>query len=165
MGVKAGIEPLAIWEAVRQGAIGRRGAFDSLTDQFLPNKYEPPAFALRLAHKDVSLATALGRELNVPMRLANLALADLAEGLNRGWGERDSRSMMLLPAGARRREDRGRSAAADRGVGEQGEERIGGHRHTTWSAIGTRRDYPRARRVTYGRIAVIQAIMGKPSTA
>ena len=30
MGVKAGIEPLAIWEAVRQGAIGRRGAFESL---------------------------------------------------------------------------------------------------------------------------------------
>ena len=95
MGVKAGIEPLAIWEAVRQGAIGRRGAFDSLTDQFLPNKYEPPAFALRLAHKDVSLATALGRELNVPMRLANLALADLAEGLNRGWSDRDSRAIML----------------------------------------------------------------------
>lgn len=96
MGVKAGIEPLAIWEAVRQGAIGRRGAFESLTDQFLPNKYQPPAFALRLAHKDVSLATGLGRELNVPMRLANLALADLAEGLNRGWGDWDSRSIMLL---------------------------------------------------------------------
>jgi 3-hydroxyisobutyrate dehydrogenase len=29
------------------------------------------------------------------MRMANLALADLAEGLNRGWGDRDSRSMML----------------------------------------------------------------------
>ena len=96
MGVKAGIEPLAIWEAVRQGAIGRRGAFDSLTDQFMPNKYEPAAFALRLAHKDVSLATALGRELNVPMRLANLALADLSEGLNRGWGHRDSRAIMVL---------------------------------------------------------------------
>lgn len=96
MGVKAGIEPLAIWEAVRQGAIGRRGAFDSLTDQFLPDKYEPAAFALRLAHKDVSLATALGRELNVPMRLANLALADLSEGLNRGWGNRDSRSIMAI---------------------------------------------------------------------
>jgi 3-hydroxyisobutyrate dehydrogenase len=96
MGVKAGIEPLAIWEAVRQGAIGRRGAFDSLTDQFLPDQYEPPAFALRLAHKDVSLATALGRELNVPIRLANLALADLSEGLNRGWGNRDSRSIMAI---------------------------------------------------------------------
>jgi 3-hydroxyisobutyrate dehydrogenase-like beta-hydroxyacid dehydrogenase len=96
MGVKAGIEPLAIWEAVRQGAIGRRGAFESLTDQFLPDTYEPAAFTLRLAHKDVSLATALGRELNVPMRLANLALADLVEGLNRGWGQRDSRAIMAL---------------------------------------------------------------------
>ncbi len=96
MGVKAGIDPLAIWEAVREGAIGRRGAFESMTDQFLPGTYEPAAFALRLAHKDVSLATALGRELNVPMRLANLALADLAEGLNRGWGQRDSRSIMVL---------------------------------------------------------------------
>ena len=96
MGVKAGIEPLAIWEAVRQGAIGRRGAFDSLTDQFLPHKYEPPAFALRLAHKDVFLATQVGRELNVPMRLANIALSDLTEALNRGWGNQDSRAIMKL---------------------------------------------------------------------
>jgi 3-hydroxyisobutyrate dehydrogenase len=96
MGVKAGIEPLAIWQAVRQGAFGRRGAFESLTDQFLADQYEPAAFALRLAHKDVSLATALGRELNVPMRLANLALADLAEGMNRGWGQKDSRAIMAL---------------------------------------------------------------------
>ena len=115
MGVKAGIEPLAIWEAVRQGAIGRRGAFESLTDQFLPNSYEPAAFALRLAHKDVSLATALGRELNVPMRLANLALADLSEGLNRDWGNRDSRSIMLLQterAGVEVKVDRQRLAEA-----------------------------------------------------
>ena len=96
MGVAAGIEPLAIWEAVRQGAIGRRGAFDGMPDQFLSNHYDPPAFALRLAHKDVSLACALGRELGVPMRLANLALAELTEALNRGWGDRDSRSAMLL---------------------------------------------------------------------
>jgi 3-hydroxyisobutyrate dehydrogenase-like beta-hydroxyacid dehydrogenase len=96
MGVKAGIEPLAIWEAVRQGAIGRRGAFDALPDQFLANRYEPPAFALRLAHKDVSLACALGREMGVPMRLANLVLAEMTEALNRGWAERDSRAAMLL---------------------------------------------------------------------
>ena len=96
MGVKAGIEPLAIWEAVRQGALGRRGAFDGMPDQFLSNQYDPPAFALRLAHKDVSLACALGREVGVPMRLANLVLAEMTEALNRGWGDRDSRSAMLL---------------------------------------------------------------------
>jgi 3-hydroxyisobutyrate dehydrogenase len=96
MGVKAGVEPLALWEAVRQGALGRRRTFDGLVDQFLPGTFDPPAFALRLAHKDVTLATALGRELEVPMRLANLALAELTEARNRGWDERDSRVAMLL---------------------------------------------------------------------
>jgi len=96
MGVKAGVEPLALWKAVRQGALGRRRTFDGLVDQFLPGKFEPPAFALRLAHKDVTLATALGREQGVPMRLANLTLQEMTEALNRGWAERDSRVAMLL---------------------------------------------------------------------
>jgi 3-hydroxyisobutyrate dehydrogenase len=96
LGVKAGVEPLALWQAVRQGAVGRRFTFDALVDQFLPAKYDPPAFALRLAHKDVSLANALGRELGVPMRMCNLALAEMTEAMNRGWDGRDSRSVMLL---------------------------------------------------------------------
>jgi len=96
MGVKAGVEPLALWQAVRQGAAGRRFTFDALIDQFLPGKYDPPAFALKLAHKDVSLANALGRELGLPMRLCNLVLAEMTEALARGWGGRDSRSVMLL---------------------------------------------------------------------
>ena len=85
---------VAVGNTIVSGQVTTMGQMNA-TDQFLPNKYDPPAFALRLAHKDVSLATGLGRELNVPMRLANLALADLAEGLNRGWGDRDSRSIML----------------------------------------------------------------------
>ena len=44
----------------------------------------------------MSLATALARELGVPMRLSNLALEELTEALNRGWAERDSRVAMLL---------------------------------------------------------------------
>ena len=96
LGVKAGVEPLALYRAVRNGALGRRRTFDGLVDQFLPGTFDLPAFALRLAHKDVSLATALARELKVPMRLANLALDELTEALNRGWGERDSRVAMLL---------------------------------------------------------------------
>src|SRR3989441_10732333 len=47
--------------------------------------YDPPDFTLRLAHKDVTLATELGRELRVPMRVAGLALEELTEALNRGW--------------------------------------------------------------------------------
>lgn len=96
MGVKAGVEPLALFEAVRQGAVGRRRTFDGVVRNFLPNVYDPPDFALRLAHKDVALATALGQELGVPMPMAKLALEELTEALNRGWGERDSRVAMLL---------------------------------------------------------------------
>ncbi len=96
MGVKAGVEPLALWKAVRQGAGGRRRTFDGLVDQFLPGRFDPPAFALRLAHKDVTLATALGREHKVPMKLANITLEEMTEALNRGWAERDSRVAMLL---------------------------------------------------------------------
>jgi 3-hydroxyisobutyrate dehydrogenase len=96
LGVKGGVEPLALFEAVRQGAAGRRRTFDGLIDQFLPGVYDPPAFALRLAHKDVALAAALGAELGVPMRMASLALMELTEAMNRGWGERDSRVAMLL---------------------------------------------------------------------
>jgi 3-hydroxyisobutyrate dehydrogenase-like beta-hydroxyacid dehydrogenase len=96
MGVKAGVDALTLWKAVRQGAGGRRRTFDGLADQFLPGTFDPPAFALKLAHKDVSLATALAREVGVPMRLANLTLEELTEALNRGWAQRDSRVAMLL---------------------------------------------------------------------
>ncbi len=96
LGVKAGIDPLTLWQAVRQGAVGRRFTFDALIDQFLPGEYDPPAFALKLAHKDVSLANALGRELGMPMRLCNLTLAEMTEALARGWSGRDSRVVMLL---------------------------------------------------------------------
>jgi 3-hydroxyisobutyrate dehydrogenase len=96
MGVKAGVEPLALWEAVRQGAAGRRYTFDALINQWLPGKYDPADFALKLAHKDVGLATALGRELGLPMRICELAYAEMTEAMNRGWAARDSRVVMVL---------------------------------------------------------------------
>ena len=96
MGVKAGVEPLALWQAVRRGAQGRRGAFEGLAQHLLPGNFDPPDFALRLARKDVDLAVGVGREFDVPMKLATLALQELTEALNRGWGDRDSRSAMLL---------------------------------------------------------------------
>ena len=96
MGVKAGVEPLALWQAVRKGAQGRRGTFEGLAEHLLPGKFDPPDFALRLARKDVDLALSVGREYDVPMRLAQLTLQEMTEALNRGWGHRDSRVAMLL---------------------------------------------------------------------
>ena len=117
MGVKAGVEPLALWEAVRQGAAGRRYTFDALINQWLPGKYDPPDFALKLAHKDVGLATALGRELGLPMRICELAYAEMTEAMNRGWAGRDFARGDDAGAGARRHRGQGRSRAVERGAG------------------------------------------------
>jgi 3-hydroxyisobutyrate dehydrogenase-like beta-hydroxyacid dehydrogenase len=97
LGVKAGADPLSLWTAIRQGSIGRRRTFDGLADEFLPSVYDPPHASLAIVEKDLKLATELGRELRVPMRFANLALADVMEAMNRGWADRDCRSVMLLP--------------------------------------------------------------------
>lgn len=96
MGVKAGVEPLALWAAIRQGALGRRRSFDRMGEQFLQGTYDPPNFALALAHKDVTLATELAREIGVPMRVASLTHSEMTDALNRGWGKRDARSYLLL---------------------------------------------------------------------
>jgi 3-hydroxyisobutyrate dehydrogenase len=96
LGVKGGVEPLALFRALRQGASGRKRTFDRLAENFLPGKYDPAAFSLRLAHKDVSLALELARKEGVPMRIGEIALAELSEAMNRGWAERDCRVAMTL---------------------------------------------------------------------
>lgn len=96
MGVKAGLEPMPLWEAIRTGAAGRMRSFDNIGRRFLQDKLDPPNFALRLVHKDIGLALQLGREGNVPMRICNLVQQDITEAINRGWEGRDSQSFLVL---------------------------------------------------------------------
>lgn len=96
MGIKAGVDPVDLWQAVRQGATGRVRTFDRLGNKFLTGQHDPADFALRLLHKDVGLAVGLGREVGVPMRLANMAYEELTEAMNRGWGTRNSTVGQLL---------------------------------------------------------------------
>jgi 3-hydroxyisobutyrate dehydrogenase len=43
------------------------------------------------------LATELGRDLNVPMRFANMALSEYTEAIARGLSGKDGRIAMTLP--------------------------------------------------------------------
>jgi len=95
MGVKAGMEPLTLWKAMRSGVAGRARGFDNVVN-FLTGKMDPPSFALRLAQKDVNLALQLGRELDVPMRLCNALGQDMHEAMSRGWGGRDAQAVLAL---------------------------------------------------------------------
>jgi 3-hydroxyisobutyrate dehydrogenase len=96
LGVKAGVEPLALFRALRQGATGRKRTFDRLAEHFLPGLYDPPAFTVRLAHKDMTLALQLAAQENVPMKVGRIALDELDEAMKRGWSERDCRVAMTL---------------------------------------------------------------------
>jgi 3-hydroxyisobutyrate dehydrogenase len=97
LGLKAGIEPEELWWAISQAAVGKGALFHVLMpDVYLPRRFDPAHFALKLAYKDVALATSLGRELNVPMPIINLTQQELMIAMNRGWGDRDSVVAMLL---------------------------------------------------------------------
>ena len=97
LGVKAGVEPQPLFEAISNGSVGRGSSFaNTYPNTFLAGKFDPPSFALRLAHKDVSLALELAREYGVPMSVGNTAHQELTAALNRGWEDLDSRVAMTL---------------------------------------------------------------------
>ena len=91
LGVKAGVDTKALWECVRRGMVGRMHVLHVQVPQTVfRNNYETDTFPLKLLRKDVGLATALGRELNVPLPLASIAEQRLIEGLNRGWDNKSA---------------------------------------------------------------------------
>ena len=96
LGVKAGVDPLSLFRALRQGASGRKRTFDRLAEYFLPGKYDPAAFSLRLAHKDAKLGLELARETGVPMQIGQIMLDELSRAIERGWIDRDFRVAMTL---------------------------------------------------------------------
>ena len=96
LGVKAGVEPLALFRAIRQGSSGRKRTFDRLAEYYLPGKFDPASFSLRLAHKDAVLALELAKEFGVPMQFSELARKELERGIERGWIDRDFRVAMTL---------------------------------------------------------------------
>jgi 3-hydroxyisobutyrate dehydrogenase-like beta-hydroxyacid dehydrogenase len=97
LGVKAGVEPEALWESIRRGSLGRmRVLHEGLVRTMFRGEFEPASFALNLAYKDISLATELAREYSVPMPMSTLAEQIAMEAMNRGWADQDSSITVLL---------------------------------------------------------------------
>jgi 3-hydroxyisobutyrate dehydrogenase len=97
LGVKAGVEPEAVWECMRRGSLGRmRVLHEGLVRTMFRGEFEPASFALNLAYKDISLATELAREYDVPMPMTTLAEQIALQAMNRGWAEKDSSVTVLL---------------------------------------------------------------------
>ncbi len=96
IGVKAGIGPDRLLEALQQAAIGKGGNLHvRLPDTFMKGDFEP-RFTLNGAHKDIQLAVALADEVGVPVKIARTVLGEMETALSRGFGDRDASIVMTL---------------------------------------------------------------------
>ena len=97
LGVKAGVTPEKLLEAIQGGAYGQGNMLEHrIPNIVFPGAFDQAGFYLALARKDVGLATELAREYNVPMNVASLAEQALIEGLARGWDAKDSSAIWML---------------------------------------------------------------------
>jgi 3-hydroxyisobutyrate dehydrogenase len=97
LGVKAGVKPEALLEAIRGASFGQ----GLMLSQMIPNvifkgEFDTVRFALKLARKDIGLATELAREYDVPMPMAAVAEQIMMEAIARGWGDKDSTAPWML---------------------------------------------------------------------
>ena len=91
LGVKAGVKPEALLEALKGGAFGQGLLLTHMLPQVIfKGDFDTARFAAKLARKDLGLATALARECDVPMAMAAVAEQTMIEVLVRGWGDKDS---------------------------------------------------------------------------
>jgi 3-hydroxyisobutyrate dehydrogenase len=97
LGVKAGVDPKTLWECVRRGMVGRMHVLHVQVPQTVfRGEFSTETFPLKLLRKDVGLATALGRELDIPLPLANIAEQHLVEAMNRGLGDKSAYTATFL---------------------------------------------------------------------
>jgi 3-hydroxyisobutyrate dehydrogenase-like beta-hydroxyacid dehydrogenase len=97
LGVKAGVKPEALLEAIRGASYGQGYMLSHmLPDVIFKGDFDTVRFALKLARKDVGLATELAREFDVPMPMTSLHEQTMIEALARGWGDKDSLAPWML---------------------------------------------------------------------
>jgi 3-hydroxyisobutyrate dehydrogenase len=66
LGVTAGLDPQKLVQVISSSS-GNSNAFKSFSERALAGRFDPPSFALNLAHKDLHLAMELADELDVPL--------------------------------------------------------------------------------------------------
>lgn len=94
--MKAGVDPETLVKVFTEAALGNMSNLKvRLPATYFQGDFDA-RFALKLARKDLGLATQSARRHQVPMRLATLCEQDLMQAMERGWGDRDASIALLL---------------------------------------------------------------------
>ena len=95
--MKAGVKPEALLEAVRGASYGQGYMLSHMIpDVIFKGDFDTVRFALKLARKDIGLATELAREFDVPMPMAAIAEQTMMEALAAAGATRTRLSPWML---------------------------------------------------------------------
>jgi 2-hydroxymethylglutarate dehydrogenase len=94
LGVKAGLDPMTIYEVVKASSGGSK-ALERIPRALIPRNFEP-GFKVQLMNKDLETFTSIAKELHVPVSFANDAQRYQQAAMAAGLGELDTSVVMTV---------------------------------------------------------------------
>lgn len=94
LGVKAGLDPMTIYEVVKASSGGSK-ALERIPTALVPRKFEP-GFKVRLMNKDLDTFNTIAKELHVPVSFSNVAQRYQQMAMAAGLADNDTTVVMTL---------------------------------------------------------------------
>jgi 3-hydroxyisobutyrate dehydrogenase len=94
LGVKAGLDPMTIYEVVKASSGGSK-ALERIPRALIPRNFEP-GFMVKLMNKDLETFNLIAKELHVPVSFSNVAQHYQQAALAAGLGDHDTSVVMTI---------------------------------------------------------------------
>src|SRR5215831_14429302 len=94
LGVKAGLDPMTIYEVVKASSGGSK-ALERIVTAIVPRNFEP-GFKVQLMNKDLETFNTIAKELHVPVSFSNVAQRYQQAAMAAGLAEQDTSVVMTI---------------------------------------------------------------------
>jgi 3-hydroxyisobutyrate dehydrogenase-like beta-hydroxyacid dehydrogenase len=94
LGVKAGLDPMTIYELVKASSGGSK-ALERIPRALIPRNFDP-GFMVKLMNKDLETFNLIAKELHVPVSFSNVAQRYQQAALAAGLGDHDTSVVMTI---------------------------------------------------------------------
>ncbi|HEV8530398.1 MAG TPA: NAD(P)-dependent oxidoreductase, partial [Methylomirabilota bacterium] len=94
LGVKAGLDPMTIYEVVKASSGGSK-ALERIPRALIPRDFEP-GFKVALMNKDLDTFTTIAKELHVPVSFANVAQRYQQAAMAAGLADQDTSAALMV---------------------------------------------------------------------
>ncbi len=94
LGVKAGLDPMTIYDVVKASSGGSK-ALERIPNALIPRNFEP-GFKVALMNKDLETFNTIAKELHVPVSFANVAQQFQQAAMAAGLADQDTSVVMTI---------------------------------------------------------------------